>query len=298
VRSEKTTLNARSVYLFGFNGKETDKETDLQDYGMRIYNPSLGRFLSTDPLSKDYPELTPYQFASNRPINSIDIDGLEQGDAYYYVDNSIVQLKMTQSDQMQGVLNRMQMAVNGKAAATKTQQMKKLDDKSKSSIDLSSKVKFISQWTLPRPEVACCRTSQQILKDFGITAAGAKTNRIITARDNSDHTAIEPTKDAEAGVQYINQQLDAGKPVMVGVNHTLGKGQGDGESADHFVVITGRAYDGEKKQYYFKFYEVGSKFEDKGKSDKNRLYVNDNNTITGTNYAGKRQFTVTDIRRN
>jgi hypothetical protein len=44
---------------------------------MRIYNPRLGRFLSVDPIFKKYPELTPYQFASNSPILFIDLDGLE-----------------------------------------------------------------------------------------------------------------------------------------------------------------------------------------------------------------------------
>jgi len=44
---------------------------------MRIYDPRVGRFLSLDPLQKNYPELTPYQFASNRPIDGIDQDGLE-----------------------------------------------------------------------------------------------------------------------------------------------------------------------------------------------------------------------------
>jgi hypothetical protein len=34
-----------------------------------------------DPLSPDYPELTPYQFASNRPIDGIDLDGLEYLDS-------------------------------------------------------------------------------------------------------------------------------------------------------------------------------------------------------------------------
>ncbi|WPQ60685.1 polymorphic toxin-type HINT domain-containing protein [Chitinophaga sancti] len=68
-------------YRYGFNGKENDIEFGLQDYGMRIYNPSLGKFLSVDPLSPKYPELTPYQFASNRPIEGIDQDGMEV--AYY-----------------------------------------------------------------------------------------------------------------------------------------------------------------------------------------------------------------------
>jgi RHS repeat-associated protein len=66
---------------YGFNGKENDNEVkgegNQQDYGMRIYDPRLGRFLSTDPITGEYPELTPYQFASNTPIQAIDLDGLE-----------------------------------------------------------------------------------------------------------------------------------------------------------------------------------------------------------------------------
>lgn len=44
---------------------------------MRINDSRLGRFLSVDPITKSYPELSPYQFASNRPIDGIDQDGLE-----------------------------------------------------------------------------------------------------------------------------------------------------------------------------------------------------------------------------
>lgn len=44
---------------------------------MRINDVRLGRFLSVDPLANEYPELTPYQFASNNPISGIDLDGLE-----------------------------------------------------------------------------------------------------------------------------------------------------------------------------------------------------------------------------
>ncbi|MBL7737433.1 MAG: hypothetical protein JNL51_18385 [Chitinophagaceae bacterium] len=49
-----------------------------QDYGLRIYDPRISRFLSVDPLTKKYPELTPYQFASNSPIENIDLDGAEK----------------------------------------------------------------------------------------------------------------------------------------------------------------------------------------------------------------------------
>ena len=69
-------------YRYGFNGKEKDDEGEFgsitnYDYGFRIYNPATARFLSMDPLSYSYPELTPYQFASNTPIWAADLDGLE-----------------------------------------------------------------------------------------------------------------------------------------------------------------------------------------------------------------------------
>lgn len=49
----------------------------MYDYGFRIYDPRIAKFLSVDPLSSSYPWYTPYQFAGNKPVWAIDIDGLE-----------------------------------------------------------------------------------------------------------------------------------------------------------------------------------------------------------------------------
>jgi RHS repeat-associated protein len=70
-------------YKYGFNGQENDKETTTQDYGMRIYDPRVGRFLSTDPLTSKYPFYTPYQYAGNKPIRFIDRDGAEEWNSRY-----------------------------------------------------------------------------------------------------------------------------------------------------------------------------------------------------------------------
>ena len=79
-----------NAYRYGFNGKENDNEVkgagNQQDYGMRIYNPRIGKFLSVDPLTKQYSSLTPYQFASNSPIAMIDVDGME-GNPYQMMQN-------------------------------------------------------------------------------------------------------------------------------------------------------------------------------------------------------------------
>jgi RHS repeat-associated protein len=78
---EREWKDSTFSYRFGFNGKEGDDEVsgsgNSYDYGFRIYNPRLGRFLSVDPLFKTFPFYTPYQFAANMPIAAIDLDGAE-----------------------------------------------------------------------------------------------------------------------------------------------------------------------------------------------------------------------------
>lgn len=57
------TLNSYD-YRYGFNGKEGDDEIkgddNQQDYGMRIYDPRVARFLSVDPKFTKYPSLTSF----------------------------------------------------------------------------------------------------------------------------------------------------------------------------------------------------------------------------------------------
>ncbi len=81
-------------YRYGFNGKENDNdvkgEGNQQDYGMRVYDPRAGRFLSVDPLTRSYPMLTPYQYAENDVIRSVDLDGLER-----YVVNNYYRLEIS-----------------------------------------------------------------------------------------------------------------------------------------------------------------------------------------------------------
>jgi RHS repeat-associated protein len=66
-------------YRYGFNGKEKDNETygegNAYDFGARIYDSRLGRWLSLDPLMAKYPFLSPYNFCINNPILFKDYDG-------------------------------------------------------------------------------------------------------------------------------------------------------------------------------------------------------------------------------
>jgi len=94
VDSDGDLVNREEYYPFGdssfgafakkryrYNGKEKDNESGLYNYGMRYYAPWMCRFVSVDPLAPKYPHYTPYQYAGNKPINKVDIDGLEENGA-------------------------------------------------------------------------------------------------------------------------------------------------------------------------------------------------------------------------
>lgn len=76
-------------YRYGFQGQEKDDEIkgagNSIAFKYRIHDTRLGRFLSVDPLSKEYPWNSSYAFAENSPIAFIDLEGLER---YFAADGS------------------------------------------------------------------------------------------------------------------------------------------------------------------------------------------------------------------
>jgi RHS repeat-associated protein len=67
----------RGTYRYGFNGKEKNDDISSNDYdfGARIYDGRLGRWLGVDPLASKYPDASPFIFALNTPIRAKDPDG-------------------------------------------------------------------------------------------------------------------------------------------------------------------------------------------------------------------------------
>ena len=62
---------------FCYNSKEEQFRfgTPYIDYGARQYDPVLGRWFASDPLSEKYYGISPYAFCAGNPVKYLDSDG-------------------------------------------------------------------------------------------------------------------------------------------------------------------------------------------------------------------------------
>jgi len=65
---------------YRFTGKEFDKLTGLYYYGARYYNPTIGRFISEDPVKEGW---NWYVYTSNNPLRYVDSNGLLKKDKVF-----------------------------------------------------------------------------------------------------------------------------------------------------------------------------------------------------------------------
>ena len=73
----ETSFGSYAKKRYQYVGKERDEESGLYYYGARYYAPWIARFISCDPLSAQYAQLSPYNYSDNNPINDYDIDGMQ-----------------------------------------------------------------------------------------------------------------------------------------------------------------------------------------------------------------------------
>lgn len=74
----ETSFGSYAEKRYKYCGKERDKESGLYYYGARYYSAWICKFVGVDPLAKNYPFYGPYDYAGNKPVNKIDIDGMQE----------------------------------------------------------------------------------------------------------------------------------------------------------------------------------------------------------------------------
>ena len=287
------------------------------DYGFRIYNSSIGRFLSVDPLTSSYPWYTPYQFAGNKPIIAIDLDGLEE---YYATDGTYMgnvggstEIRIvddTYLDIAQDVIGK----ANSPQGSFERSFMIILSQSfSEYAENVSDVLNDAPLETWADNGYNCNAAARQQMADAKVETNGSA-NVIQTDVDNSAQTSYvngngntvnrpNLTENKIGGAIYVMTQLKAGNPVMVGAREATSTStytdvHNNNALTGHFFVISSMQVNG--NNVTFGYYDNAN--EDTGKSSDNRLNVN---TTTGamtddTNIpvGGVSSYEVSEVRTN
>lgn len=170
-------------------------------------------------------------------------------------------------------------------------------------VDLGDKSKVVTYKT--NGVTNCLDLCKMILNNYGLNNYGSSNNiyRLMHEVDGAlEYYGNNPRKNYKDAIECIDRHLINGRPIIVGVNHTIGKGINEG-TTDHFVVIYGKGYDSNFDCDYYTYYEVG-------KSDISASYDDENNRLLyideeqpsfydfKSNRGDGKRFDVTQVRPN
>ena len=278
-------------------GDEFDSNSNLNYLNNRYYNSGQGQFISQDPIFtgpasqqnlQDPQSLNAYSYSEDNPIVRSDPTG-----------------KLTASGlfkDINGAISNLLYAVglydplaNGYTPVGPSSQKSAAGGsvgQSTFHVGNSSIGAVIptTAWQTQLPDMtACFKTCEKMA---GYTPS--RSDGIITSNLANGNLVTQPA--AKQGVATINSYLEAGKPIIVGVNRDGGTEEGNlNPASQHYVVIVGESAD--QNGQYYTFYDPGTSREAAGTSALNRLYLNPvDNTLSGTSVYNGATYTVTEVR--
>jgi RHS repeat-associated protein len=282
-----------SVNKQKFNGKElqTTGNTGFLDYGARMYDDVIGRWGVVDPHSENYYSWSTYHYAANNPLIVIDPDG---SDWYTSSDGSTTMWKKGNAD-IEGYKN---------IGANYTQNIDNHTTVTYTQTEVTS-MTFTgaeeSSWESQRTNgTNCYQASSEMLQNEGVETSGRGTEILVTGTA-ANGRAGDANANASTGFAVVDQALENGNPIMVGVDYKNGSPNVDGRT-DHFIVVSSKTETlnhGAVTSTTYNFFDPRTSYQNYGTSSNNQLTIS-NNKMTGSyNHGGSNyNYTVTTVRRN
>jgi hypothetical protein len=170
-------------------------------------------------------------------------------------------------------------------------------------IDLGDASKF--RGYTPDAPAGCYDKSALILSLYGVSPAGDKTKVFKLMYEDGGkyhYYGKNPKENYANAIKCIDRHLEAGRPIIVGVSHTIGRNINEG-ATDHFIPIYGREFvDG---YWYYMYYEVGKSKTVAGYDGANNRFKYDPDGPNGplfydikSKIHGNARFDVTQVRPN
>lgn len=146
----------------------------------------------------------------------------------------------------------------------------------------------------------CYKASSAMLKNEGVETGG-RANEILVTNGTKTGRAGVASKDAQKGFNMINNTLDSGQPLMVGVDYKDGHPGNADKRTDHFIVIRGKTEtlsNGRVTSTTYNYMDPGTSHRFKGTSSK-RTLIENSNRLEGTHMNNALlKIVVTTVRPN
>jgi RHS repeat-associated protein len=216
---------------YTFSGKEKDVETGYSYFGARYYDSGLSIWLSVDPMSDKYPNLTPYAYCANNPVILVDPDGR---DWYESEDKKTIEYLHGVTGQREGYTHL--------GATLGEEYEKNIRNGDYSTLSISANFKdedFVAQ-----KDGQCCAAAKQMcINRGGKNSTYANELSIVTMGENGCAGNEGIKENLFSALKSVGESLIKGIPVVAGVDYEEGTSNkiikgGDGMT-DHYVAIIG-----------------------------------------------------------
>ena len=140
----------------------------------------------------------------------------------------------------------------------------------------------------------CFRRCKNMLESCGYQPVNITDPSVfqMTKYKSATQQVLEIQPNIQKGIEIIDDHLERGVPITVGVDHSLDHTGNYDKTTDHWILIVGRKAD--EKGIYYRYFDPQTEFEKIGTSKENILTIQDNYTLKGV-YRGKK-YTVTVVR--
>ena len=282
---------------YKFTGKERDEETGYDYFGARYYVPEIPIWLSVDPLSDKYPQISPYAYCEWNPIKFVDPDGrdwyeAEDGTSVFWKNSNDASINVN------GVSYN-NIGANYNQTVGNTTYGYHQNELASISANVMSNENFISQyskddWNGTPAGKACNKACDAMLASAGFTSGSPSPANTIV--ENIDGRAGNASGNARSIISQMTDKLYAGYPLKACVDHKPGSSVADG-IGDHFVVLMGVTEylsKGNVTGYSYRFFDPGTKWTEKGVSG--TFNLSNGRLIGVAPYGNHRPYTVTSLR--